>query len=151
MNARPSWVFLCVKNDNMICQFDKLSQSFSDIFHNYFTWQKMSKSIIKIALDINEYLRNGFTIQTIQYLNNCLDIKGLRFVTKAISPWYCCFYTQKHPRGASIHEINESFPLKPSLIWQPRTVYGNIYENKNMLWYSIDINSKSIISRNVFW
>ena len=48
--------------------------------------------------------------------NNCSDVKGLRFVTKAISPWYCCFlHAKKHPRGASIHEIRESFPLKPSL------------------------------------
>ena len=47
---------------------DKLSQSFPDIFHNSFTLQKMAKSIIKIAPDINEYLRNVFTIQTIQYI-----------------------------------------------------------------------------------
>ena len=26
------------------------------------------------------------------------------------------FYRQKHPRGGSIHEIKESFPLKPSLV-----------------------------------
>ena len=47
------------------------------------------------------------------------DIKGLRFIEKAISPWYCCFlHTKKHPRGRSIHEIKESFPLKPPLMTQ---------------------------------
>ena len=45
--------------------FDKLSQSFSDIFHNYFTWQEMAKSIVKIAPDINEYLRKiGYSNHT---------------------------------------------------------------------------------------
>jgi hypothetical protein len=29
--------FFCVKNDNKNCLLDKLSQSFSDIFHNSFT------------------------------------------------------------------------------------------------------------------
>ena len=44
-------------------------------------------------------------------VDNYSDIKkGLRFVAKAISSWFCC------PRGASIHEIKESFPLKPSLV-----------------------------------
>ena len=28
--------------------------------------------------------------------NNCSDIKGLRFVAKAISPWYCCFLHKKN-------------------------------------------------------
>ena len=31
--------------------------------------------------------------------------------------FYCRFlHTKKHPRGVSIHEIKESFPLKPSLV-----------------------------------
>ena len=48
--------------------------------------------------------------------NNCSDIKGLRFFTKEICPYYCCFlHTQKDSGGASIHRIDESFPLKPSL------------------------------------
>ena len=64
----PLGCFLCVKNDNKNCRLDKLSQSFSDIFHNSFASQKMAKSIIKIAPDINEYLRNVFTLQTIQYI-----------------------------------------------------------------------------------
>ena len=68
MNARPSWVFFCVKKPNKNRRLDKLSQSFSDIFHNSFTRQKMAKFIVKIAPDINEYLRNVFTIQTIQYI-----------------------------------------------------------------------------------
>ena len=29
-------------------------------------------------------------------LNNLSDIKGLRFVTEAISPWYCCFLHTKN-------------------------------------------------------
>ena len=49
--------------------------------------------------------------------NNCSDIKGLRFFTKEICPYYCRFlHTQKDSGGASIHRINESFPLKPSLV-----------------------------------
>ena len=29
------------------------------------------------------------------------DIKGLRFIEKAISPWYCCFlHTKKTPKRA---------------------------------------------------
>ena len=55
----PLGCFSCVKNDNKNHPLDKLSQSFSDIFHNSFSWQKMAKSIVK---DINEYLRNVFTI-----------------------------------------------------------------------------------------
>ena len=33
----PLRCFLCVKNNNKICQLDKLIQSFSDIFHNSLT------------------------------------------------------------------------------------------------------------------
>ena len=62
----PPGCFLCVKNTNKGCLLDKLSQSFSDTFHNPFTWQKIIKSIIKIAPDINKDLRNVFTVQTIQ-------------------------------------------------------------------------------------
>ena len=48
--------------------------------------------------------------------NNCSDIKGLRFFTKEICPYYCRFlHTQKDSGGASIHRIDESFHLKPSL------------------------------------
>ena len=42
----PLGCFLCVKNDNKNRRLDKLSQSFSDIFHNSFTWQ----NIVKIYL-----------------------------------------------------------------------------------------------------
>ena len=50
--------------------------------------------------------------------NNCSEIKGLRFFTKEISPYYCCFlHTKKDSGGARIHMINKSFPLKPSLIF----------------------------------
>ena len=38
MNTHSSWVFLCIKNDNKNGQLAKLSQSFSDIFHNSFSW-----------------------------------------------------------------------------------------------------------------
>ena len=48
--------------------------------------------------------------------NNCSDIKGLRFFTKEICPYYCHFlHTKKDSGGASIHRIDKSFPLKPSL------------------------------------
>ena len=34
------------------------------------------------------------------------------------------FFThKKHPRGASIHEIKESFPLKPSLVNDIATIH----------------------------
>ena len=45
--------------------------------------------------------------------NNYLEIKGLRLFT---DPYYCHFLqTQKKSGGASIHRIDESFPLKPFL------------------------------------
>ena len=62
--------------------------------------KKLSKSIIKIASDINKYLRNVFT--------------------KTISPWYFRFLkTKKHPRGrdqgiVSLEAIFKSI-LKPDL------------------------------------
>ena len=59
----PPRCFLCVKNDNKNRRLDKLRQSFSDIFHNSFTWKK-------VAPDNKKYLRNVFTIQTIQYIAN---------------------------------------------------------------------------------
>ena len=39
-------------------------KSFTDRFHDLD--KKLSKSIVKIAPDINKYLRNALTIQTIQ-------------------------------------------------------------------------------------
>ena len=49
--------------------------------------------------------------------NNCSDIKCLRFFTKEICPYYCHFlHTKKDSGGPSIHRIDESFPLKPSLV-----------------------------------
>ena len=49
--------------------------------------------------------------------NNCSYIKGLRFFIKEICPYYCCFlHTKKDSGGASIHRIDKSFPLKPSLV-----------------------------------
>ena len=48
--------------------------------------------------------------------NNCSDIKGLRFCTKKSVLNTVIFYTHKKTQeGASIHRIDESFPLKPSL------------------------------------
>ena len=67
--SSPLLVVFCEqKNNNKNGQLDKLSQSFSDVFHNSFTWQKMAKSIVNIAPDINEYLRNVITVQAIQYI-----------------------------------------------------------------------------------
>ena len=37
----PLVCFLCVKNNNKNHWLDKLSQSFSDISYNSFTWQKI--------------------------------------------------------------------------------------------------------------
>ena len=49
--------------------------------------------------------------------NNRSEIKGLRFFTKEISPYYCCFlHTKKDSGWASMHRISKSFPLKPSLV-----------------------------------
>ena len=48
--------------------------------------------------------------------DNCSDIKGLRFFTKEICPYYCRFLNKKkYSGGASIHRIDELFPFKPSL------------------------------------
>ena len=41
----PFGCFLCVKNANKNRWLDKLSQSFSDIFHNCFTWQKNCQNL----------------------------------------------------------------------------------------------------------
>ena len=62
---------------------------------------------------------NVFTIQIMNMYpncNHCLDIKGLRFFTKEVCPYYCRFlHTQKDSGGASIHRIDKLFPLKPYL------------------------------------
>ena len=65
--------------------------------------------------------------------NNCYDIKGLRYFTKEICPYHCRFlHTQKDSGGASIHRIDELFPLKPSLgtIWMKIEVF----EQKSIPW-----------------
>ena len=50
--------------------------------------------------------------------NTCSDIKDLSFFTKEICSYYCRFlHTQKDSGGASIHRIDESFPLKLSLVF----------------------------------
>jgi hypothetical protein len=75
--------------------------------------------------------------------NNCYDIKGLRFVTKAICPWYCCFlHSKKHPRGASIHEIKESFPLKPSLVYWLIFISFAETQKSEELWHCADGKQK---------
>ena len=62
----PLGCFFCVKNDNKNRQLDKLIQSYSDLFHILLLGKKLSKSIFKIAPNINKYLRNVFSNQTIQ-------------------------------------------------------------------------------------
>ena len=48
--------------------------------------------------------------------NDRSDIKGLRFFTVEICSYYCCFlHTKKKTQGASIHRIDELFPLKFSI------------------------------------
>ena len=62
--------------------------------------------------------------------NNCSEIKGLRFFTKEISPYYCCFlHTKKDPGGASIRRIEESFPLRPSLVLVEASRWNSKKEN----------------------
>ena len=73
----------------------------------------MAKSIVKIAPDINKYLRNVFNIQTIQ---DIAKLNALDLLLKQSLLGILVFYIQKYPRGANIHEIKESFPLKPSLV-----------------------------------
>ena len=65
---------------------------------------------------------------------NCSDIKGLRFFTKEICPYYCRFlHTQRVSGGASIYRINESFPLKPSLeVYCPDIIYNTHKEEYKM-------------------
>ena len=58
-------------------------------------------------------------------LNNCWEIKGLRFFTKD----YCRFlHTKIDSGGASIHRIDESFPLKPSLVTRINTRNFTVYQ-----------------------
>ena len=48
-------------------------------------------------------------------------LKALDFFTKAISPWYFRFTHKKHPRGASIHRRANFFPVKPTLMYLPKS------------------------------
>ena len=41
--------------------------------------------------------------------------------------FHCHFYTQKTPKRASIHEIKESFPLKPSLVHVTEFMQALVY------------------------
>ena len=75
MNARPSWVFFVCMNDNH--QLDKSSQ-------------KLSKSIVKIAPDINKYLRYS------QVLIIAQTLKALDFLLKQYFLDIAVFYTQKN-------------------------------------------------------
>ena len=63
----------------------------------------MLKSISKIAPDINKYLRNVFTIQTIQDMYSQIliiaqTLKALDFLLKKSVLTTVVFYTQKRPR-----------------------------------------------------
>ena len=56
----------------------------------------------------------------------CLDIKGLEFFNKENLSSLLLFFTQKKDSGgASIHRIDELFPLEPSLI-----TYSSLPETK---------------------
>ena len=58
-------------------------------------------------------------------------LKTLDFFTKEICPYYCCFlHTKKDSGGASIHRINKSFPLKPSLM-DPKP---------HVIWWTLDVS-----------
>ena len=76
----------------------------------------MSKSIVKIAPDINIYLTNVITIQKKPRYSQILIIaKTLKALDLLLKKCLLGIVTKKHLRGATIHEIKESFPLKPSL------------------------------------
>ena len=47
------------------------------------------------------------------------------YILYCLNGEYISFTHKKHPRGASIHEIKESFPMKPSLV--PTTILLPIF------------------------
>ena len=63
-------IFLCVKNAEPCWRLVKLSQSFSDIFHNSFMWHKIVAKIqiLLINVFVMANVESGleFTIQIIQ-------------------------------------------------------------------------------------
>ena len=73
---------------------------------------------------MNTFLRYSLisgAISTIYFAILCQvkelwNISEKDWLTYLTGDFYCHFYTQKHPRGASIHEIKELFPLKPALV-----------------------------------
>ena len=74
------------------------------------------ESSLKIAPDINIYLTNVITIQEkTRYSQILIIAKTLKALDLLLKKFLLGIVTKKHPRGASIHEIKESFPLKPSL------------------------------------
>ena len=53
--------------------------------------------------------------------NNCSDVKGLRFFTKEICPYYCRFlHTQKDSGGASIQRFKKK--VSPEAIFSTELV-----------------------------
>ena len=74
--------------------------------------------------------------------NNCSDIKGLKFFTKEICPYNCCFlHTKKDSGRANIHRINKSFPLEPSLM-DPKP---------HVIWWTLGVMLSPSINFHVDW
>ena len=90
-------IFLCVKNAEPCWRLVKLSQSFFDIVHNSLNLQKVVKIFLKIASDY-QWISNKCIIH---YSNDTtwsqILIIGsdIRFFTKEICPYYCCFLHTK--------------------------------------------------------
>ena len=67
-----------------------------------------------------------------------MDIKGLRFFTKEICPYYHRFlHPKKDSGGVSVHRINESFPLKPSLVNSYGSTYLGVFQISALIGYSV--------------
>ena len=76
--------------------------------------------------------------------DNYSNIKGLKFFKKEICPLYCCFlHTKNDSGGASIHRIDESFPLEPTLI-ETSEIWRSLINL--VLWQGNDFYSMTILS-----
>ena len=78
--------------------------------------------------------------------NDCSDIKGLRFFTKEICPYYCCFlHTQKKKtqEGQAFIGSTNRFPLEPTLI-ETSEIWRSLINL--VLWPGNDFYSMTILS-----
>jgi hypothetical protein len=118
----PLWCFLCVKKQQyqgeialvtnlrplMSVQLLKFIYILYCLNGEYNCW-----IFINIWSNFNDTFCHFLSSKIImKYIRKKIDL------TYLTGDFYCCFLSphKKHPRGASIHEIKESFPLKPSLV-----------------------------------